>query len=579
MNSIKHRKHNTTSSSLDNSATPVSTASRRTRSPDQRNHNVVVSKWKNKALVVIGATFVYLVGKQLKVALFHSPAASSSSSQQKQLRPSNSNNRLQHEQPQPTLINDVNADIQRANQLRPFPYADLQEVPSTKAHTQQQIQQRRQQIPKDYGKVPLTGSFTLGKEYNILPQNTVSDDNDKSRIGGIIHFPHADLSTLLPEDITNSVNPLAPIRFVSTQKDPDEIFPSVLVGSEQNLSMKQAILTRCGYKPSTPGGVSTAPNQDRSFIANFFLNNLQSNDAKDDNSAAVVGKDLDVPSALLMGIYDGHGGGGHIVSHFVALELPRIFTKLIQTKGPPAVGSSEYDGYITQIFKDAYLEVDSMEPVKASSGCTASSLFYPGQGTKAYVANVGDSTTIIVKYTKSTKQSTIVHQNRKHKPHLPDEKLRIDAAGGEVMMPPSLHMRQESSRLVVPALGENTFGGMALAMSRAIGDSDAKVVGLISEPEVDVWDLSQYHTQHQSSPEQINDSEWFAIVASDGLYDVISPEEVANNLGQSLYSNENEVSPLEACEQLLRKATLLWINLAGPYRDDISIGVSRLEFS
>ncbi len=572
MNSIKHRKHNSTSSSLDNSATPVITASRRARSPDQRTNNAAVSKWKYKALAVIGATVVYLVGKDLKVALFHSPATSSSSSQkQQQLRPSNNNNRLR-EQPQPTITDDAQAGIQRSNQLLPFPYAELQQVSSTKAHTQQQIQQRRQQIPKDYGQIPLTGSFTLGEEY-ALSQNNAVDDSDKSTIGGIIHFPHADLSTLLPEDITNSFIQ----RIVPTQQDADEIFPSVLVGKERTLSKKQVILTRCGYKPSTPGGKSTAPNQDRSFIANFFLD-IQSNDVKDDKLAAVR-KDLQLPSALLMGIYDGHGGGGHLVSHFVALELPRIFTKLIQSKRPPALGSSEYDGYITQVFKDAYLEVDSLEPVKASAGCTASSLFYPGQGTKAYVANVGDSTTIIVKYSKSTKQSTIVHQNRKHKPHLPDEKLRISAAGGEVMMPPSQHMSQESSRLVVPAPGGNPFGGMALAMSRAIGDSDAKVVGLISEPDVDVWDLNQYHKEHQSSPEEVLDSEWFAVVASDGMYDVISPEEVANKLAQSLYSDENDVPPLEACEQLIRKATLLWIKLAGPYRDDISIGVSKLEFA
>ncbi len=523
--------------------------------------------------MVIGASVVYLVGKDLKVALFHSPATSSPSSQKQQLRPSINNNRLR-EQPQLAITDDAQVGAQRSNQLLPFPYAELQEVSSTKAHTRQQIQQRRQQIPANYGMTPLTGSFTLGEEY-ALSHNNAGDDNDKSAIGGIIHFPHADLSTLLPEDITNSFNSL---RIVPTQQDADEIFPSVLVGKEQNLSKKQAILTRCGYKPSTPGGKSTAPNQDRSFIANFFLN-TQSNDAKDDKSAEVVGEDLQLPSALLMGIYDGHGGGGHLVSHFVALELPRIFTKLVQSKRPPAIGSSEYDGYITQVFKDAYLEVDSLEPVKASAGCTASSLFYPGQGTKAYVANVGDSTTIIVKYSKSTNQSTIVHQNRKHKPHLPDEKLRITTAGGEVMMPPALHMSRESSRLVVPAPGGNPFGGMALAMSRAIGDSDAKVVGLISEPEIDVWDLNQYHKQHQSSPEEIEDSAWFAVVASDGMYDVISPEQVANKLGQSLYSDENVVSPLEACEQLIRKATLLWINLAGPYRDDISIGVSKLDFA
>ena len=584
MNEIKQRKHITSN----NTAAPISTPPiRRTRSQDHISSNTTTSsKWKNRALIVVGVSFAFFVGKYFKLA-FHSPTSSKSKWQQKRRNQSsnngNNNNRLRA-QPQPPQLINSKAAIQHANELRPFPYSKLQQViPAINtANTQQQ---RRQQIPLNYGKNPLIGSFTLGTEYHLSPI-AVGDDNE-SKIGGIIYFPYGDLSTLLPEDVTSSFNPFA-------RQNVDKVFPSVLVGSsnKQPTSKKQAILTRCGFKPPPGGGISTAPNQDRSFIANFFLNLQPSNIIARDNDVA-VGDDIQVPSALLMGIYDGHGGQGHVVSHFVALELPRIFTKLLQSKDPQLndVGSSQYDEYITQIFKDAYLEVDSKEPVKGGAGCTASSLFYPGKGTKAYVANVGDSTTLIVKYTKSTKQTTVVHQNRKHKPHLPDEKLRINAAGGEVMIPPSLQMPnagnnnnknsnaiQETSRLLVPPPNGDPFGGMALAMSRAIGDSDAKVVGLISEPEVNVWDLNDYHTQQQSSPEQIEDSEWFAIVASDGMYDVISPKEVANKLGQSLYSDENVVSPLEACEQLIRKATLLWMNMAGGYRDDISLGVSKLEF-
>ncbi len=62
------------------------------------------------------------------------------------------------------------------------------------------------------------------------------------------------------------------------------------------------------------------------------------------------------------------------------------------------------------------------------------------------------------------------------------------------------------------------------------------------------------------------------------MYDVISPEEVVNKLGESLYREENAILPLEACEQLIRKATLKWMNAAGGYRDDISLGVSKLKF-
>jgi serine/threonine protein phosphatase PrpC len=505
------------------------------------------------------------------------------------------------QQPSPSLTADAN--YRNSNdELQPFPYSKLQVIPTAPTQstfTLQQRVQRRIQIPASYGRIPLTGSYTLGSEYHLSQYtDAAAADDNRFTSGGIIYFPDADLSTLLPEDVTTSFNPFIP-------RNVNRVFPSVLIHSNNKdnyhfLSKKQALLTRCGYKPPPGGGISSLPNQDRSFIANFFLNgddNERNKSNHDVNEEETVtkgrgeGGDTQVPiTALLMGIFDGHGNLGHVISHFVALELPRMFTKLMttqQAKHPHFVGSSQYDDDVKQIFKDAYLEIDKIEPVKGGAGCTASTLFYPGTGSKAYVANVGDSTTLIVKYVKSTKQSVIVHQNRKHKPHLPDEKQRIDAAGGEVMIPPSLLMtnnannndsKQESSRLLVPPPDGNPFGGMALAMSRAIGDFDAKAVGLISDPEVTVWDVNEYYTQRQLSPDEIKDSEWFAVIASDGMYDMISPREVASTLGKSLHSDDENVSPLEVCEQLIRKASLLWMNMAGAYRDDISLGVSKLEF-
>ena len=549
---MKQRKQNTSSSVEDDDcAAPFSAPHRRKKAPDHGNR-VVSSKWRKRAILFIGSTLLFfLIGNKL-----NSPSPVSSQQQQMNLP---TNDRLRAE-PQ---LNPLNAANNNMSDLPTLYYS--------------QLLTPREEKSTNYS-IPLTGSFVLDKEYSLRKMH--------NEIGGIISFPYADLSTILPEEVTSSFN-----FFSGEQKqNMNKIFKSVLVddkinkkGTKQHISKSQALLTRCGYKPSTQGGISTAPNQDRSFIANFFL----------DSQSVIVttggGHNIQAPSALLMGIYDGHGGQGHVISHFVALELPRVFTKLIHAKQlTPSVGSSQYDDHIGHILKETYLEVDRNEPVKGAAGCTASSLFYPGVGPKVYLANVGDSTMMIVKYTKSSKQSTIVHQNRKHKPHLSDEQLRIKAAGGEIMIPPSLQVPnagknnnviQESSRLLVPSPNGNPFGGMALAMSRAIGDHDAKVVGLISEPEVDIWDLNHYHAQNKSTPEEINDSEWFAVAASDGMYDVISPEEVAKELGQSLYSHEGFLSPLEACEQLIRKATLLWMNMAGGYRDDVSLGVSRLEIS
>ncbi len=556
------------------------------------------NKCKNVVLRVIGVTFAFSVGRYAR-AVFHSTTSSSSQQQQMQQQNNKNNNRLRATQSQQLRsAGETVVDVKKSNEFRPFPYSKLQAVLPAANRMKQQHQQV---LPPNYGRIPLTGSYTLDSTYQ-LPQiwDVMSGNgNDKdtttasSRSGGIIYFPYADLSTLVPEEVTSIFNPFSP-------QDVNKVFPSVLVdNSDSNnnsvvsQSRNQAILTRCGFKPPMGGGGSGLPNQDRSFIVNFFLNhdNDNSNVSERENVKEAPSSTSSL-SALLMGIYDGHGGLGHVVSHYVALELPRVFAETM-TRQPTQtirIGSSQYDSHITQILKDVYLRVDSGDPVRGGAGCTASTLFYPGLGPKAYVANVGDSTTLIVKYTKSTNQSVIVFQNRKHKPHLPDEKQRINAAGGEVMIPPSLlnpngpgnnNPIAETSRLMVPSPNGSPFGGMALAMSRAIGDYDAKAVGLISEPEVDVWSLDEFHTQHQSTPEEIKDTEFFAVVASDGMYDVISPEEVVNKLGQSLYIDDKEnaaILPLEACEQLIRKATLMWMNAAGGYRDDISLGVSKLNF-
>ncbi len=72
--------------------------------------------------------------------------------------------------------------------------------------------------------------------------------------------------------------------------------------------------------------------------------------------------------------------------------------------------------------------------------------------------------------------------------------------------------------------------------------------------------------------------QFFAITSSDGLFDVLAPEKVAAYLGRSLF--EETVPLLEACERLIREASRLWMkaNTGIQYRDDISVGVSRIDF-
>jgi len=311
---------------------------------------------------------------------------------------------------------------------------------------------------------------------------------------GTIQFPHVDLSTLLREEATDFVGMMMiPFGEQTASLLTDRpTFNSVIFDMRKHnpptKEVDSASLTRKGYKPGN------LPNQDRSIIVNLMY--------------AMGSTDGDPQtSALLMGIFDGHGSRGHEVSHHLSLEFPKIFTRIMREKQNTLPMEKLPDAtYIGEALTEAFFEVDATEPVKGSAGSTASVLFYPGSGPKVYVANAGDSTTIICAYSKTNRKSVIMYQNRKHKPHLPDERQRIENAGGSVIIPQSLLFQghtsasdtiQETSRVIIPSAAGNPFSSLALAMSRSIGDYDGKRIGITAKPEIDVWDVNDHFDREQ----------------------------------------------------------------------------------
>ena len=428
---------------------------------------------------------------------------------------------------------------------------------------------------------PLVGRYTLDGKYDYW--STHSEVKDKNTPCGMIHFPSIDLTTEIVEDATNTQlrNRLLLANNISTTSLLNDIVPT-WNGVEYTTS--HALLTLKGYK-------GTTPNQDRSMIAEFYVGN---NTTTTEPNGLTENEQMIVNPALLMGIFDGHGERGHEVSQHVALEFPRIFVRnmkkrqhqLNQSFGTSSafnlLSNTNYDTSIKEIMTTTFLEIDNTEPLKGSGtsgGSTASTFFYPGQGSKLYLANVGDSTVIIARYDKSSKHSTVVKQNRRDKPHLEEERKRIEAAGGQVYIPfarPSSNESgpKDSSRLLITLPDRSQLG---LAMSRSIGDAEGKAFGLIAEPTVSVFDVRQWYGEEKYSQRQIEDSEWFVIIASDGVYDVLSQEEVVQRLGESLYGEGLTIE--RTCEQLIREASRLWIKatLLQPYRDDITLGVSRIQ--
>eukprot|EP00965_Chrysotila_dentata_P156325 5164332-Pleurochrysis_carterae.AAC.2 len=107
------------------------------------------------------------------------------------------------------------------------------------------------------------------------------------------------------------------------------------------------------------------------------------------------------------------------------------------------------------------------------------------------------------------------------------------------------------------------YGGYGLAMSRSIGDGHFKRAGVICEPDVE-------HL-HLSPAKRGGDGEICLVLASDGIWDVLSSLEVCTAAND--YS-----SALSACDALVTKAQQRWAREEETYRDDTTAIVVYLPF-
>ncbi|KAL2921919.1 putative protein phosphatase 2C 76 [Bienertia sinuspersici] len=142
----------------------------------------------------------------------------------------------------------------------------------------------------------------------------------------------------------------------------------------------------------------------------------------------------------------------------------------------------------TQTDKDF---LDAEKDTFRDDGSTASTAVLVGN--HLYVANVGDSRTII------SKAGKVIPLSEDHKPNRQDERKRIEGAGGVVMW-----------------AGTWRVGGV-LAMSRAFGNRMLKQF-VVAEPEIQIVGNFQ-------DEQVINEELELLVLASDGLWDVVPNED------------------------------------------------------
>lgn len=257
----------------------------------------------------------------------------------------------------------------------------------------------------------------------------------------------------------------------------------------------------------------------------------------------------------IFGVLDGHGDFGHLASNFVkGYILNRIknhpsIKYLNDTKKIYKVLTNREYHIITNIFLDADIQIKKEKFNCEMSGTTCILVFQLDE--HLICANTGDSRAILI-YDESPNnnltQTKVFPLSIDAKPENPGEKERIIASGGEVEK-----MVDEDNIEVGPyriwIKGEQYPG---IAMSRSIGDMDAKTVGVIPNPQFIEYTL--------------NSKSKYMLVCSDGIFEFISNEEVMNTA--NTFYLKNDVFGL--CKTLTEKSTELWLK-DDNYVDDITV--------
>ncbi len=178
-----------------------------------------------------------------------------------------------------------------------------------------------------------------------------------------------------------------------------------------------------------------------------------------------------------VGIFDGHGG--EKASQFCADWLSSYVRN--EDTFPYDLGFA---------MKSAFTNIDAdFLATGHPDGTTACTATLVG-GRRIVCANAGDSRAIVVR-----RDGTVVRLSRDHKPGIPDETRRISELGGRVIY-----------------WGRWRVEGL-LAVSRSIGDASLKPF-VCSDPEVCEYDIGK--------------DDWFLVLSSDGVWDVMDNEECAH---------------------------------------------------
>jgi len=251
---------------------------------------------------------------------------------------------------------------------------------------------------------------------------------------------------------------------------------------------------------------------------------------------------------FLCGVVDGHGPEGHHVAEFIKQQLGPTILERRHASGRLGTRAAMVDAFKSTAEK---LRLRSDMDAKESGAVVAVCM---RRGSDLYVANAGDTRAVLACQDDTTGHISVTPLTRDHTPALESEKDRIRASGGQIapIMQPAMGF------MGPPRVWRKSQVDGGLAVTRAIGDTALRSVGVTPEPEV--------------KKHRIRACDKLVVLASDGCWDHISNDRAAR------IALTHKKDPQRASNEIVKEARASWHRSGGrnAYVDDITCVVTRV---
>jgi len=302
--------------------------------------------------------------------------------------------------------------------------------------------------------------------------------------------------------------------------------------------------------PATPAGHRGA-SETRFPRASYGAVTIQNvGKGGDENQDTYITSSNSSGSKNFVGVFDGHGERGKVMSSFVRHTLAKSLfaNKDLQTNPVSALENA---------YRDTQREIEHQYSRDAvQSGSTAVAAYQHRD--KLFVANVGDSRAVLGRCDTARRTYNAVELSSDHKPSRPDERERVLAAGGTVDQMAIPIIQNGNLRWIRggPERVMDRHGMGGLAMSRSMGDLALRPY-VSSTPEV--------------TTRKLDGKDRFLVLGSDGVWDHISSQEAVTIASQ--YPDPNA-----AAREIASIARRRWHEeTGGMLSDDITAVVMKLD--